>query len=157
MEAEKDRQALNGTQSQNKTEDLKKSSENAESKKSGSKIPLIIAITVCVLAGLVYLFICLSPAVTAKIRDVSLIIYVLESVVSVVAFVVLCVQVARLVNFLKYEIAPILDTTNKTVKKVSGTVSFLSDNAVEPAVKAASTISGIKNAINGILGVFKRP
>lgn len=153
---EDEKQTLYNTQSQKNPESGEKTSEQSETKQSGSKITLIAAIVILVLAGLIYLFICLSPAVTTKIRDISLIIYVLESVVTAAAFVVLCIQVARLVNFLKYEIAPILDTTKKTVNKVSGTVSFLSDNAVEPAMKAASTLSGIKNAANGILGIFKR-
>ena len=75
---------------------------------------------------------------------------------TVTALVVLSVQTARLINFLKYEVQPILKTTDKTVKKLSGTVSFLCDNAVEPAVKASSTISGIKSAANGVLGLFKK-
>ena len=129
---------------------------NTEGKKSGVNVPLIICIVVLVLAGLIYLFIRLSPETTGKIRDVSLILYVLESAVTVAAVTVLCIQTARLVNFLKYEIAPILNTTDKTVRKISGTVSFLCENAVEPTVETASTISGIKNAASGILSLFKK-
>ena len=130
--------------------------ENKEEKSSGVNIPLIIAAIVLVLAGLIYLFICLSPETTAKIRDVSLIIYVLESVVTVTALVVLILQIARLVNFLKYEVEPILKTTDKTLKKISGTVSFLSENAVEPVIDSASKVSGIKNAANTVFSVFKK-
>ena len=82
--------------------------------------------------------------------------FVLESIVTLTALVVLVVQAARLINFLKYDVDPILKTTDKTVKKLSGTVSFLCDNAVEPTVKASSTISGIKNAADGVLGLFKK-
>ncbi len=138
-----------------------KTAENAKtvsdnSQKSKSKLPLIIILVVLVLAGLIYLFIRLSPETTARIRDISLIMYVLESIVTVTALVVLAVQAARLINFLKYEVEPILKTTEKTVKKLSGTVSFLCDNAVEPAINASSTISGIKNAAGGVLGIFKK-
>lgn len=146
----------NNNQTVTPSEAPKAAAENKEQKKSGVNIPLIIAAVVLVLAGLIYLFICLSPETTAKIRDISLIIYVLESVVTVTALVVLIIQAARLINFLKYEVAPILKTTDKTVKKISGTVSFLSENAVEPTVNAVSTVSGIKNAANTVLSIFKK-
>lgn len=135
---------------------VKNTAETKKESSSGSKIPLIIAIVVLVLAGLVYLFIRLSPETTGKIRDVTLVIFFLETIVTVVSLVVLCVQLAKLVSFLKYELSPILSTTDKTVKKLSGTVSFLCDNAVEPTVNAASTISGIKSAANGVLGIFRK-
>ena len=129
--------------------------DNAQ-KKNNSKIPLIVGAIVLALAGLVYLFIRLGPVVTGEIRDIMLIIYALSTVVAVSAIVVLCVNVAKLVLFLKNEIMPILNNTDKTVRKLSGTVSFLCDNAVEPTIDTASTISGIKNAANGIFSIFKK-
>lgn len=125
-------------------------------KSSSTRIVLIIAAVVLVLAALVYLFIRLGPETTGDVRDIMVIIFALESVVTAAAFVVLCIQLVKLVVFLKNDIQPILSTTTKTVKKVSGTVSFLCDNAVEPTVNAASTISGIKNAANGIVSVFRK-
>ena len=121
-----------------------------------AKLPLIGAISVLVIAGLVFLFVKLGPEVTGQVRDISLIVFALESIVTVTALVVLVVQTARLVNFLKHEVAPILTTTQKTAKKFSGTVSFLCENAVEPTVKAASTMSGVKSAASGVLSIFKR-
>ena len=146
-------EVTNPTGKQEKTQPNFAETKNNE--KSEVNIPLIIAVIVLVLAGLIYLFIRLGPETTGTIRDITLIVYVLESAVTVTALVVLCIQLARLVNFLKYEIAPILKTTEKTVKKISGTVSFLSENAVEPIVDAASTVSGIKNAASGFLSLFK--
>ncbi len=125
-------------------------------KKSDNKIPLIIAAVCLVLAGLIWLFVWLDTETTGRIRDTMLVIYVLESIVSLTALVVLIVQVTKLVNFLKYELHPILNTTQKTVKKFSGTVSFLCENAVEPTINAASTVSGIKNAANSVLSIFKK-
>ncbi len=127
-----------------------------EEKASGSKIPLIIAGIILVLAALVFLFIKLSPETIGRIRDITLIIYALASIVTIAALVVFVIQAARFVNFLKYEISPILHTTDKTVKKLSGTVSFLCENAVEPTVKAASTLSGVKSTANSILSIFKK-
>ena len=125
-------------------------------KKENSNLPWIAAGCVILLIGLIVLFIKLGPETTGHIRDVTLIIFALETVVTATALVVLVVQLARLVNFLKFEVEPILNNTNKTVKKFSGTVSFLCDNAVEPTVNAASTLAGIKNAASGILSLFKK-
>lgn len=126
-----------------------------ETNSNDSKIIWIIIGIILVLAGLIYLFIRLGPEVTGQIRDVTLIITALEFIITTTAFVVLCVQAAKLVNFLKYEISPILKTTEKTAKKLYGTASFLSDAAVEPTIEAASTVSGIKKAADTILSIFK--
>ena len=134
----------------------KTSTEKTANSKSSNKIPLIIAAVCLVLAGLIWLFVWLDAETTGRIRDTMLIIYVLESIVSLTALVVLIVQITKLVNFLKYELHPIFDTTQKTVKKFSGTVSFLCENAVEPTINAASTVSGIKNAANSVLSIFKK-
>ena len=127
-----------------------------ETKKSDNKLPLIIAAVCVVLAGLIWLFVWLDAETTGRIRDTMLVIYVLESIVSLTALVVLIVQITKLINFLKYELNPILGTTQKTVKKFSGTVSFLCENAVEPTINAASTVSGIRNAANSVLCIFKK-
>ena len=143
----------------NQTTTENKAAKNAaaeEKNGSKSKIILIIAAVVLVLAGLIYLFIRLGPETTGQIRDVTLVITALEGIVTTAAFVILCIQAARLVNFLKYEISPILKTADKTAKKLYGTASFLSDQAVEPAMKAASTVSGIKSAADTVLSVFKK-
>ena len=136
--------------------EMNSNGQKSEEKKSSSNIPLIIIAVVLVLAGLIYLFIRLTPETTGKIRDITLIITALGTIVTITSLVVLVVQLAKLVNFLKYELSPIITTTDKTVKKFSGTVSFLCDNAVEPTVKAASTLSGIKNAASGVLSLFKK-
>ena len=129
--------------------------KNTESN-SNSKVILIIAAVILILAGLVYLFIRLGPETTGSVRDIMVIIFVLESIVTVAAITVLCMNIAKLANFLKYEIKPILSTTGKTVKKISGTVSFLCDDAVDPVVDTVSTISGIKNAANTFVSLFKK-
>ncbi len=126
-----------------------------ENKSNDSKIIMIIAGVILLLAGLIYLFIRLGHEITGQVRDVTLIITALEFIITTIAFVVLCIQAAKLVNFLKYEISPILKTTEKAAKKIYGTASFLSDAAVEPTIEAASTVSGIKKAADTILSIFK--
>lgn len=138
------------------------SSVNTDAPKSepetakSSKLPLIIVVSLLVMAGLNFLFCKLPAATTGLVRDIALIIFVLESIVSLIAFVVMITRLSQLFNFLKYELKPIIDNTQKTVKRFSGTVSFLCDNAVEPTIEAAAKVSGVQNAINGVLGIFKK-
>ncbi len=129
---------------------------SAPEPKKSSKLPLIITLSVIVLAGLIFLFCKLPAATTGLIRDIALIVLVIESIVALIAFVVMSTRLAQLFNFLKYELKPILDNTQKTVKRFSGTVSFLCDNAVEPTITAAAKVSGFQSAVNGVLGIFKK-
>ena len=127
-----------------------------EKQKSGPNIPLIIAAVVLFIAGLIFLLNWLGPKVTGEIRDTSLVVYVLSAVVTVTALVVVILQTIKLINFLKNEIEPIVKPTTKAVKQASGTISFLSENAVGPAKNAVTTLSGIKNTGEAILALFKK-
>ncbi len=138
--------------SSTKTSAQESDSEPAKS----SKLPLIIIASLLVMVGLIFLFCKLPAATTGLVRDIALIIFVLESIVSLIALVVMLMRLSQLFNFLKYELKPIIDNTQKTVKRFSGTVSFLCDNAVEPTIEAAAKVSGVQNAINGVLGIFKK-
>lgn len=84
------------------------------------------------------------PAETETIRDVFIIFMALESLVIGLALVILIVQLARLTNLLQNEIRPILDATNETLNTLRGTTRFLSDNLVEPVVKANSSVAALR-------------
>ncbi len=153
---------VNGVEGTAEQKDVVIEERKAEAKtsapepKKSSKLPLIITLSVLVIAGLIFLFCKLPAATTGLIRDIALIIFVIESIVALIAFVVMSTRLAQLFNFLKYELKPILNNTQKTVKRFSGTVSFLCDNAVEPTITAAAKVSGFQNAVNGVLGIFKK-
>jgi uncharacterized membrane protein YqhA len=89
------------------------------------------------IAGFVYL---INPAFSsyetvARLRDISIILMAIESIIISVALVILIVQIARLTNLIENEVKPILDSTNETVSNLRGTTKFLSDNLVEPVIK----------------------
>ena len=101
---------------------------------------LIIMLTI---AFIWFLF--TAPAITtAKIRDIFIIFLALQSLLIGVVLILLIVQVARLTNLLQNEIKPILDSTNETVSNLRGTVSFLSDNMVEPIIKVSEYSAGAR-------------
>lgn len=99
------------------------------------------------ITGFVFL---INPALTsyetvARLRDISIILMAIESIIISVALVILIVQIARLTNLIENQVKPILDSTNETVSNLRGTTKFLSDNLVEPVIR-----------LNEILAVLAR-
>jgi hypothetical protein len=89
-----------------------------------------------------------NPAQTELLRDIVIILMALEFLLLGLALLVLVVQIARLTALLENEIRPILDTTNETLNTLRGTTTFLSDNLVQPVIKANSSISAVRRAID---------
>jgi hypothetical protein len=87
-------------------------------------------------------------ATTGRIRDIFIIFMALESLVIGVALIILVVQLATLINLLQNEVKPILNSTNETVSTLRGTVTFLSDNLVEPVITLNEYLAGIKRLID---------
>ena len=122
-----------------------KTSEN-----KGKLIGIIIAIVV-LLALIIFSLVSLFRAdleTTSKVRDIFIIIMALESLLLGVALIILIVQIAVLINVLKNEIKPILDTTNETVNHLRGTTTFLSNNLVEPVMKMNEYSAGLKRFVD---------
>jgi hypothetical protein len=89
-----------------------------------------------------------NPAQTELLRDIVIILMALEFLLLGMALLVLIVQIARLTALLENEIRPILDTTNETLNTLRGTTTFLSDNLVQPVIKANSSLSAVRRAID---------
>jgi len=81
---------------------------------------------------------------TSRIRDIFIIFMALQSLIIGVALVILIIQLATLINVLKNEVKPILDTTNETVNNLRGTTVFLGNNLVEPVMRINETMAGFK-------------
>lgn len=115
----------------------------------GKVIGIIIAIVI-LLALIILSLVSLFRAdleTTSKVRDIFIIIMALESLLLGVALIILIVQIAVLINVLKNEIKPILDTTNDTVNHLRGTTTFLSNNLVEPVMKMNEYSAGLKRFV----------
>lgn len=112
----------------------------------GKVIGLVIAV-ILILAVIIFSLVSLFRAdleTTSKVRDIFIIIMALESLLLGVVLIILVVQIAVLINVLKNEIKPILDTTNETVNHLRGTTTFLSNNLVEPVMKMNEYSAGFK-------------
>ena len=101
-----------------------------------------------VLAIAAVIFMVRNPAQTETLRDVFIIFMALEGLLIGLALVVLVVQLALLTNLLKHEIKPILDSTNEAARTLRGTAAFMSQNMVEPVIKAHASVAAVRSALD---------
>jgi len=118
-------------------------------------VGVIVAVFVLGLAGAVLLAILADPDDAANwvgiVRDIFIIVLAMEGMLIGVALLVLIVQLAALVNLLQNEIQPIVDNANETVTTVRGTAQFMSQNVIEPVVKAGALLAGIGGVLREVL------
>ena len=126
-----------------------------ESEKKNFQIALVIILVVVIVLLVVMCYLLYSaPGPTATIRDISIILLALESIVVLLLLGVVIGMLWWLIQTLEKKITPILDTTNETVNTVSetvntvrGTATFVSDTVVSPIIKVISYASGVKRAV----------
>ena len=91
----------------------------------------------------------------ATLRDISIILLAVESIIIGILLIILAVQIYRLVKFLEHEIKPILESAHKTTRTVEGTASIISETLITPLVKVASFASAVREAAKILIG--RRP
>jgi len=96
-----------------------------------------------------------QPANVAILRDVVIIFLAFEAMLIGFVLVLLVIQIARLTTVIQDEVKPILDSTHETVSTLRGTSKFLSNNLVSPVMKASSSLSAVRQALNW-LGLNRR-
>lgn len=136
-------------------------SKGSEEEQKKMMIGIIIGVVLIVLLTVAFIiYLMTAPAsMTARIRDIFIIFLALQSLLIGVVLIILIIQVAKLTNLLQNEIKPILDSTNETVSNLRGTTMFLSDNLVEPVMKANEYTASLRQllaTIGLVRGVSKR-
>jgi hypothetical protein len=86
------------------------------------------------------------PLFTSVLRDISIIVLALVTVVIGLFLTVLIFQLQSLIVLLRDEVAPILESANETAGTVRGTTTFLSDAVVTPMISVASYASAVREA-----------
>jgi hypothetical protein len=114
---------------------------------------IIVGAVIVILALTIGLVVAVSAAIahpsqTQTIRDVVIIFMAAEFLILGLALIILMVQVARLTALIQNEIRPMLDATNETLGTLRGTTAFLSDHLVQPVIKANSSASAVRRAID---------
>ncbi len=123
--------------------------------KGGKKISLFIFLLVLI-AGIAYFLIIASVDTISRIRDISIVLFVFESIIICLFLVILIIQFSILINLIQNEVKPILKTTKDTVNHIKGTVEFLGDNMVEPVIQTNSKIAGFTKIISNLKSGVKK-
>ena len=97
-----------------------------------------------------------NPGITARLRDISIIVLAFVSVVIGMFLVVLIFQIQSLIALLREEIGPILESANQTANTLRGTTAFVGDAVVTPIINAASYASGVGHTIRLLTGTNRR-
>ena len=92
------------------------------------------------------------PAFTAGLRDVSIIVLALVTMITSVLLAILLFQLQSLTVLLRDEIQPILQSINQTTGTVRGTATFVSDAVVTPMIQVAGYVSGVREAFRTLFG-----
>ena len=87
------------------------------------------------------------PVLTSVMRDISIILLALVTLVIGFFLVILIFQLQSLIVLLRDEIKPILDSANETANTVRGTTTFVSDAVVTPMIHVASLASGVAQTL----------
>ena len=83
----------------------------------------------------------------AVVRDLAIILLAVESLVIGAVLIILVLEIRNLAKMLKDEIKPILESADETARTVRGTTVFVSENLVNPMVRASSFVSGVLQAL----------
>lgn len=127
-----------------------------QSENSRALVFVTVLLFLLLISGVIFAVISMvnNPDQTETIRDIVIIFMAVESLLIGLVLIVLIIQLARLTTMLQNEVRPILDATNETLNTLRGTTNFLSQNLVNPVVKANSSVAAIKRAIE-LLGIGK--
>lgn len=120
------------------------------------------------LVGLLIVGLCLAPfvvvwassvtwvdmaAFTAVVRNIFIILLVLESIVFGIAVIILISQFSALKNLLQSEVRPILESSQQAADTVKGTAAFMSEHVAEPVIRTSATMAAGSALVREVLGI----
>ncbi len=118
---------------------------------------IIIGIVVALLLGILMVvgisFLARSFALELDVvRDLFIIAIALEACIFGMVLVILLVMMIRLVNTVEFEIKPILQKANQITTTAQSTTEFVSENIVQPTIKARGYVSGARAGAKALFG-----
>ncbi len=88
---------------------------------------------------------------SATVRDIAIIIVALESIFVFILLGVLVWQIWRLTKLIQTEVKPVLQDAQETINTLKATTTFMSDNVVQPAVKASGQIVRARTSVRTLV------
>jgi hypothetical protein len=92
-----------------------------------------------------------TPLQLACVRDIAIIILVLETFVVTLLLALIVVLFGWLVTTVQDEIKPILMSAQQTVNTVQGTTRFVADTVVSPIISLAGMGAGVRSTLLALL------
>jgi hypothetical protein len=125
------------------------------------KVVILVTLVPAILFGLLFLaalIVALADVEGAAtfirmIRDLMLVFIALELALIFVAISILLVQVARLLNLLTEEVAPLLDATQETVQTAQNTVQFAGRNVLGPFIQFSAMMTTLLSLLGSAFGL----
>ena len=108
---------------------------------------LIVFVIGAILFGLVS-----HPFLTSMLRDISIIVLALVTMITSIFLAILLFQLQSLIALLRDEVQPILESMNETAGTVRGTTTFVSDAVVSPMIQVASYASAVRMTFKTLFG-----
>jgi hypothetical protein len=119
----------------------------------GRTVGIVVAVIVILaILGSIGYGLVTHPEITATLRDISIIVLALVTIVIGAFLAILIFQLQSLTALLRDEIEPILKSANETVSTVRGTTTFVSDVVVRPMITMASYATAVRQTIRTLAG-----
>ncbi|HBY96955.1 MAG: hypothetical protein M5U01_03110 [Ardenticatenaceae bacterium] len=94
---------------------------------------------------------------SANLRDITLILLALESLLVGGLMIVLIWQMYQLVKLLRSEVIPLLNTTTETINQLKTTGTFVTQSVAAPIITLRSAAAGMREAIQTLRGQNQPP
>ncbi len=123
-----------------------------------TKQKIIIGVAAALITAVLALtlwFLLTHPVVTGAITDISIIVLALVVLVMNVFLIVMMWQIIRLIDFLLFELKPVLESLQETTSTVRGTASFVSEEFSSPVIDAKAKAAGFKGSLRFVMASLK--
>ncbi len=104
------------------------------------------------LVGFIVYLLASDPVRAQVVRDLFIILIAVEVLAVGVLLSILIWQLYRLVQMLREEVLPILESTQEAANTMKGTASFVGEHVVSPIVKASGYWAGLREAAAVLAG-----
>lgn len=112
----------------------------------GMGIAILIALLILVLWYMIT-----HPVFTAAVTDIWIIILALVVLVMNIFLIIMLWQIIRLIDFLLFELKPVLESLQETSSTVRGTASFVTDEISSPIIDASAKTARVKGSLRFII------
>jgi hypothetical protein len=124
--------------------------DNGPQLSTGAKIGIGIGVV------LAFIIVLNNPATTESLRDIAIIVLALQTQVILIMLGILIYQLVVLIQMLRDDVKPMMESTQETLNTVKGTAVFVSERVTKPAISASSYFTGIGRSLGVLFSLRPR-